>query len=65
MTWVGKMLADYFMAFGFLAFLGFVVVLVFFDGKLIDFSMGLIMLPSAIFAWLRGEFVHWPKEDTQ
>lgn len=62
MGWVVKLFADFFMAVGFIAVVGLVVVVVFFDGRVDSLSIGWLFVPSAIFSWVRGEFYHWPKE---
>ena len=60
--WLLKWLYDYFAAVGFLSVTFMIVAIVFHDGAVKDFNTGFIFLPALIFAWLRGEFYHWPRE---
>jgi|TARA_R110000782_G_C14454864_1_gene372640 hypothetical protein len=62
MGWIYKLFADFFMALGALVFFGALIVILFLDGSVSNVSTGWLFLPPMAFAWLRGEFYHWPKE---
>lgn len=60
--WIIKALSDFFVAVGFIVTFGMIAILVFNDGQLYNFSTAWIGMPALAYAWLRGEFYHWPKE---
>lgn len=62
MTWIVNMLVDYFIAFGVLVLLCVIVTLVFFHGSVKDVSAIPIVLLPAIYAWVRVEIYHLPRE---
>lgn len=63
MRWIGKFLSDFFSCLGFLVFAASLYAMMFTDG--LSIPGGMVLCPPAIFAWLRGEFYHWPKEKDQ
>ena len=62
MDWLVKLFADFFMAIGFIVVLGVLFVVFFMNGDVNNFSTEWVVLPALLFAWLRGEFYHWPRE---
>ena len=64
MGWVLKAIGDYFACFGFVVFVGAVVSILFFDGKVENLSTGWIVSLPLMYSYLRGELYHWPKEIT-
>ena len=65
MGWLVKMVFDFFMAFGVIVFFSMFAVLAFFDGETLVISSRWFFAPPLIYAWLRGEFHHWPREKRQ
>lgn len=61
--WIVKLFADFFMALGAMVFFGVLYIINFKAGKM-DASVSTLWFVAipALFAWLRGEFYHWPKE---
>ena len=62
--WIAKMWCDYFLAMGHIVFFGGFISVTFFGGYAENVSLGWFLFPPLIFAWLRGEFCHWPKEQS-
>ena len=62
MEWMKHLLFDFFFAVGAIFTFGLLVVLLFFDGQVSNGNTLWVFMPALIFAWLRGEIVHWPKE---
>ena len=63
--WLTKYAYDYFFGVGLIVVALGIFTVVFKNGELSNFSTAWILFPPSIYAWLRGELHHWPKERTQ
>lgn len=58
-----KAFYDFFFAVGIIVVIGAVAAITFNNGEINNLSTGWIFFPACIYAWLRGELFHWPKEE--